>query len=341
MLNFLKLLVEEWSDFYTSDTYETRENNNTRLSATSASYYIRYSTLDDFNNRAIEFLSTTASTCLLIEDILLSKCYNNDVAGALFFENNGQCVQNRVCSYQSKTNSNSEEKGGTYCFIDVSSSSPYQNKIIESSIVETGFKTGKGHASIYLNNGAVNITSVNESSTYTFSYCIHKINNINDKSCVKFCSYVDNNQIYTGYSTAIHYSSITDIELYIQNCNFKNNTFYQYLVNTHKFKAFLISCNFIKNVGTGGICGQYETGTLTVDCCYFDEFKSSLGSVIIHMTMNEQFHQYLPHLSTFNCHANFPLQYKNAFICQNVISDYIDYQCIQTPSLCIFILYLS
>lgn len=102
--------------------------------------------------------------------------------------------------------------------------------------------------------------------------------------------------------------------LYIQSCNFKNTTSYQKFIYSDQLNSYITNCNFIQCKGNSYSLGQYSSGQMTVDNCYFDEYKSKEGNVNIIKTLNYQIDQHLYHLSTFICEAQNPLQTKHHFV---------------------------
>lgn len=316
-----------WNDYFRGSTFETYSHKRTRLSASATSYYVFYSKFILLKNRSIEFLSTAPDTCLLLEDDAFSQCSNDNIAGVILFESKGQCVQNRICSYQSKTNTDIEKKGGIYCFICVSSSENCQNKIIDSSIVETGDNTNIGHANIYLYNGETSLYSINESHASTNAYSFHRIENISTESDIKFSTFANNNHVNSQCSNTHYTAANYKIVFNIKNCNFKNNSGHLRILNCHGMTTFITSCLFIGNKGNNFTLGHVWGGSITVDKCYFDEYKVSEGPITINSTLENPFDQVLFHLSTFICNAEVP--FKNINPCHPVYISRIEYQCFE------------
>lgn len=200
--------------------------------------------------------------------------------------------------------SSKEEKNGAYCYVDVSNNYPFQNKIIDSSITKTEGSTG--YSNIHSINGAVNITSTNVSQVYTDTHQIGFIHDINADSTIRFSTFENNTQKSWSLATYL-WSGLTTINVSIDHCNYLNNKGANHIIGCYKLTALISNCNFVDNVMTQFSFYAHESGNMTIDQCYINNFQGTSGAVSITRTLDKQIILNLNHLSTFECDAVIPL----------------------------------
>lgn len=68
----------------------------------------------------------------------------------------GECIQDRICSFNSIS-----PNQGTYCMSVVSTTSPFKNYLIDSSISSNFDEKSTGNTNRYLYNGEIRIKAIN------------------------------------------------------------------------------------------------------------------------------------------------------------------------------------
>lgn len=296
-------IFTDWSDFYTKPADENYINKNSRLTGSQASYFVSFCQfINQTTNGAIGFSSTSTSTNFLVEDSLFSGCSNSAKGGSLCFEHDGQCIQNRVCSFKSKTN---KGERGDYCLVDVSQLYPFQNEIIDSSITKSGLNTGR--SSVYCINGAFSLLSTNISDAYTDSYQVDYIQDMNSDSFVHFSSFINNSQTPGSSSASVYTGSSSIPNVNIKNCNYLNNKDESNLLACSDIIVLFKNCNFENNLMKSQTCYHFNSGSTTFDQCYFDKIQSTDGTVIFSQMQNKKINLKLHQRSTFECEAEIPL----------------------------------
>ena len=111
---------EDWTEFYPStETYEKYTNNHSKLTAKQSSYYISSCFFTQVNAQSSVYLVTKKhSIKFLIDTTTFNNCSSTGCGGCIFYQEEGEFVQDRVCSFASRVSSYDFE--GAYCKIDVS-----------------------------------------------------------------------------------------------------------------------------------------------------------------------------------------------------------------------------
>lgn len=299
-IDFNLFAFSDWSDFYNKPADETYIKKSSRLTGSQSSYFVSFCKfINQTTIGAISFSTTSTSTNFLVEDSLFSGCSSTGNGGSLLFEKDGQCAQNRICSFESKIEQ--DNSYGAYCHADVSENSPFHNKITDSSISKTGDQ--QGIATIDCLNGAANISSINVSHT-NINY-LHGcyLQSINSDSILFFSTFANNTQ-KTLSSTAAFYGSSSTPSMQIKYCNYLNNNVTHTTIGCNNLNSLIFNCNFVNNINSDRTFYHSGSGSETVDHCYFDNFKGISGTVVITNTMNQRINL---KLSTFECEAEFPL----------------------------------
>ena len=151
----------EWTDFFDSSIQYTLYSNKTEILNISAknSYYISGCTFSDLDSAGAARISDTSDNNhkFLVDASTFDKCeHKSDIGGSLYINSKkGECIQDRICSFGSKSS-----KMGVYCYIIISSTSPFKNYILDSTISSSGEGNEKSH-NLYLKNGETNMRSIN------------------------------------------------------------------------------------------------------------------------------------------------------------------------------------
>lgn len=284
----------DWAEFYLTASHQKYINERTRLKGAQTSYYVSFCQFINQNtNGAIYFSSASKDTKLLTEDSFFSNCF-------LHFEQNGQCVQNRICSFKSKVVNNSCH--GAHCFVDVSETSPFQNKIIDSSISNSGDKIG--YSNMHCLNGALTIASTNVSYADIYEYEVCYMPRINSDSLIQFSTFSNNFQ--TVSSSCSYFESTSNANHNIKSCNYLNNRGGHTLIGCSNLILYASNCNFDNNTVSSDTFYHSGRGNATYDQCYFGNYQGKSGTVIVENTLNRKIDLILRHLSTFECYAVFP-----------------------------------
>lgn len=166
----------EWKDFYDSSiqyiSYKSKSENLDIVA--EQSYYISRCLFISHNTVGAVRITDTESDRLkfLIETSIVHKCgHINDKGGSVYIKlNKGECIQYRICSFGSDSSGS-----GAYCEIWVSTSSPYINNVLDSTITASGDENNKGFNNVDLIYGKINIKSINISYSKlkirNFYYC--------------------------------------------------------------------------------------------------------------------------------------------------------------------------
>lgn len=223
----------------------------------------------------------------------------------MYFAQEGQCVQNKICSYKSKANSN-----GVYCYVDVSQNSPNSNKIISSTITESGAGTNSGTGTFYFLNGVINISLTNESNSAVLKHSICYVISINSDSIVKYSTFAENKHQLSGQATAFHQGASTSVKFNINSCNYLNNIGTHSIICFHGLTTNVSNCNFIGNQIIEFTF--YSSSPMTISDSYIDYLKSTSGTIIIMQnTLKNEINLNLHHFSTFKCQAQMPFLAEN------------------------------
>lgn len=296
-------LFADWYEFYQTKNYlVSSHKNNAQISSSSSGYFVCFCSFSKLSSRSISVDTTNPSTNLLTEDILFSECSNSENGGSLFFQTKGQCVQNKICSYKSKVISN---VNGVFCYVHVSEQDPFQNKILCSSIIESGDGNGLGYGNIYTQQGAVNLTSDNVSFANICRYPTISMNTVNANSVFKFTTFASNKLTDTStYSIFNLYGASASIQLEIISCNILNNIGNNHIIYSGSLNTLVSKSNFVNNVHPSASF----SGTVTLSECYIDNYK---GGATIIKSFPKSTMLILSHLSTYKCQAVNPLHFNN------------------------------
>ncbi|EAY00372.1 hypothetical protein TVAG_407210 [Trichomonas vaginalis G3] len=212
----------------------------------------------------------------------------------------GECIQNRICSFGSRT-----LRQGVYCYVTVSSASPFKNYIFDSTITSSGYENEEGDSNIYLFNGEINLKSINISYSkliFTNFYSLTP----NSNSNITFSTFSNNWSPSNNYE-AIHSGSFSaSPEFTMLFCNFFENHCTSLILSY--FKLYVINCSIYSNSIEMGI---FEAGNdqIEVKGCYVQIYEPNnqiIGDVIITETVNEAYPQNLHFTSSCSTELKLP-----------------------------------
>lgn len=200
----LSISHNEWTDFFdSSNNYVSFKNKNESFGINvDKSYYISLCLFIYLNETgAIRISSNSRNTLkFLIDTSSFDNClHKNEEGGSLYINaNQGECVQDRVCSIGSKTPS-----VGTYCSITASPVYPNRDYILETSIIESGEENTSGNNNMLLLNGEIHMKSINLSyskldhSNFYYTY-------FGSNSNLSFSTFSNNTSSNQEHSQAYH-----------------------------------------------------------------------------------------------------------------------------------------
>ena len=294
----------DWTEFYpNSQTYEKYTNNNSKLEAKENSYYVSSCFFTQVNTKGSIYLYTKKNTIkFLIDTTTFNNCSNNQAGGCIFYSQEGEFVQDRVCSFASKVNSLYTH--GVYCKIDVSNSNTYKNYIYDSSISKSlDEHKDVGWNNLYLINGQIEIKSINISFSKLWRRDFYEIDSVSKGSNCSFSTFSNSNGI-SGNPKFCHLNSQENFE--IRNCNILNNI--GILLWAESAPFYIKNCSFINNNDNNK---YYFYGNITLDGCFIDNKspKTKEGTVIFINNITNEFIHKFSHFSTANCLADIPIQH--------------------------------
>ena len=112
---------------------------STKLDAREYNYHVSSCNFDSVNTQGSVHLETNNTAIkFLIETTLFNNCSNTANGGCISYIQEGEFIQDRICSYSSRIDS--EYDYGVYCFIHVTNLSEFKNFIHDSSISKSGYK---------------------------------------------------------------------------------------------------------------------------------------------------------------------------------------------------------
>lgn len=226
----------------------------------------------------------------LIDTTVFDNCSNDGKGGCIFYSRAGEFVQDRVCGYASKVNSQYTE--GVYCYIEVSSN--IKNFIYDSSISRSGDESNKGYGNLYLTYGLIKIKSVNNSFSTIYYDDFLYIISYSYESSSSFSTF-SNTTSANSYHNKMYFSGSPQT-FEFQNCNFLNNKNSTIIGINHGI-VYIKHSSFINNAPS-----RYFWGQITFDECFFDEYPA--GSFNFLNNITNEFTNYLSHFSTANCYAD-------------------------------------
>lgn len=274
------ILHNTWKDFFDSSiSYTLYRKKREYLNASPTnSYYISHCLFIYLNQTGAIRITDTSTNHLkfLIDTSSFDKCEHQTDQGGSFFmiSNKGECIQNKICSFNSKS-----PKEGTYCKVTVSSTSPFKNYILDSSISTSGDDSFQGTRNIYLYNGETHMKSINISfsklelrNLYEF-YCCSNSN-------VSLSTFSNNTSTITEYHQEYHTGSSDSIEFKVLFCNYFANSC-NYFIATD-YDLILSNCSFNKNNIRFWFFTHTNNKQVQLKGCYFnDPGPISFGSVTI------------------------------------------------------------
>lgn len=299
-----------WNEFYSTvpeaESLSAKKNEEVRR---TSSYYITNCYFGHFTSTSIIFTSTSSDTRVLTEETVFTNNTNdgNSDGGSFLFSSEGQCVQNRICSFQSCLPIKSESYKGIYCCVNVSSSTDAKNFIIDSSVAESGKSKKEGNKNVILINGQQSIETLNISKSSVYYRSLYELNNIATDSNVSFCSFVNNTAISNW---ACSHSGDKARVVYIKFCNFQQNKGSSRLIGTYGPSLSISNCSILQN--------KFETFSrsgdinyILVDQCFLDrsDGENVEGKTTIQNTIKDETVFLFPQLSTAQCEAAIPIVY--------------------------------
>ena len=207
------------------------------------------------------------TTKTLIETTNFNNCTNTKgKGGSLYFSTEGECVQNRICSL----NSNSALRG-MYCWVDVSNIAKHKNKILNSSISQSGNLYKDKESNIVLINGEIEINSINISFADIYSNSLFGASSYSSSSRALFSTF-SNNTDHEPLNSYLDYFSDSSETFLIKSCNYLSNNLHV-IVSSWNAYVNVVNCNFINNTVRNEYFRQNsdDFGSIIIDGCYFDE----------------------------------------------------------------------
>lgn len=243
--------------------------------------------------------SSLTSTCLLIEECIFSQDSSDTEGGSLKFSTVGQCIQSRICGYQSKVTS---DKEGVFCYVKVSATSNSKNALVDSTITESGVDLVKGYKNVYLINGDQYIESLNISYTKIPQRVCYEFSNMNTNTSTKyssFCNNTDTEKYYLSY----HTGSSSFIS-FIRNCNYLFNEGIHSIISVNNVNAIVYGCSILQNAVIYETFFLYGNSKyISLDQCYVDKYAGDTSKLTISNEINDKYTLQLSHLSTALCQA--------------------------------------
>lgn len=290
----------EWNDFYQESPEFNYKDKTDRIEGTTSSYYVSFCRFINQNNRAISFYGLSSeSTKLLVEDSFISSCSSSSGAGnSIWFNYEGQCVQNRICCEKSQGISS---YAGAYCFVYVTNDISHQNKVVDCSITKT---QNVGGSNIHLYNGETMISSTNVSFASIAWYSLYYVIGLKtDKvpDTISFSSFINNSQNESNPSAYFKLNS----DASMKSCNYINNQGKTELLDCYPPNTYLNNCNFENNQVSELF--RQNSKYITIDNCYIGENQNFTGSVTIIYRNHEKINNKLSHFSTYICENIYPM----------------------------------
>ncbi|EAY06369.1 hypothetical protein TVAG_151760 [Trichomonas vaginalis G3] len=197
-----------WNRFFNGYSY-TDHTSNSIIHDSSGNYHVNHVFFTNLNSQIIRFFGNDDSKLLISFCVFDSN--NVHVRNGNIYQEKGQCVQYRICSYISTTN-NYEYP---HSYIRTTNNQEYKNYLIESTITLSDGKTGP----IYQRWGGIKIENVNisysEASTHYSVYFIYGVTRITASN--SYSTFFNNTA--KEYSCLYNYYSLT----YINYCNILSN----------------------------------------------------------------------------------------------------------------------
>lgn len=246
-------------------------------------------------------------THVLTEETIFECNTNNEKSdgGSFLFMSEGQCVQNRICCFQSCLPATKLSYKGVYCCTIVSSSADAKNFIVDSSIIESGKTSTGGFANVYLMNGKQIIKTLNISSADVLGRSLHELNNISSNSVVSFCFFANNSCSDSQYYACSHTKDIEKVVSY-RFCNFQENKKCGGLILSYGPSLSFKDCSILQNeVLTFAYSTQFPIYIL-IDHCFFDRIDGLNDIQTIIFTIEATTKFILSQLSTAQCLAEIP-----------------------------------
>ena len=260
---------QDWTEFFPNSEQGTKYyTEKQKLIIEDQSYYISFCNFGALiTEGAIYYCSAKDTTKALIEDTDFYKCSNTENwGGSLYFFVDGECVQNPIC----RLNSNSVQ-GFMYCLVDVSDIAKYKNKILNSSISESGNLYKDRAVNINLVNGEIEINSINISYTDLYICSLFAIWYYNFPSRASFSTFCNNTDTYQDIFNDVYFYNSPET-LLIESCNYLSNNLHV-IISANNAYVNVVNCNFINNTGREYYFfqGSDGLGNITIDGCYIDE----------------------------------------------------------------------
>lgn len=307
-------MFSDWNDFYENvpQGRSVSGKKNTQIHE-EKSYYIKFCFFTGFTTASVVFNSSSNDTCALLEDCsFISNSNTNGSSGSFQFGIKGNCVQNRICSFESFVTS--DKYSGIYCNAVVTPSASSQNKIFDSTISCSG-KSYLGFSNLALAYGYIDLKNINVSHAKMNRFIVFTISVIDTDCDISFCSFSNN--------TGCDCTSGGVYPMWIPGQSLKNVN-YKY-------------CNIMKNYQKGGDfiyteapnlnfneCTIYQNvfykymfvagdnvQSITIDSCYIDNpsFDPNANNIkSIRNSINSNFEYMVPFLSSAKCEAKIGLK---------------------------------
>ncbi|EAY19902.1 hypothetical protein TVAG_130100 [Trichomonas vaginalis G3] len=281
-------MLPTWEMFYPNTPSFKNHTTDTRISTSSAAYFIFSVLFTTKNDRVIYFGNSDSNRVLLINTNFCNVTGNTH--GQSLYVIGGQCVQYHVCNYKPKTSSNEP-----HSWVMPSGGRNNKNYILECSI---SCPTGNMPCSAY--HGDNYIGKLNTSNGRSSFECLMRTSG---DSSSHLCS-VNYSTFYNNMATS--YSGGETRNVQYKYC--------KYINNSHN-SGSLLDCRdniLISDVVFKGNKGEYlfkQSGQIIATNVYLENntFTYSPASNIV---ANTSFDLYLKHISTYLCGGNDPINVK-------------------------------
>lgn len=267
---------------------------------------------NQINNGAIRITNAYSTTIAVLENVIFSNCSCAGMnGGSFYYDREGQCIQNKIYYYKSKSNQFSAS-----CRVTCSSISNYLNHFNLSSASSCGIDEKICTTNIGLFSGNITISNVNATNNRLYNwptiglgtgaadavsiFCNLRENYMNDycfgsgagdpvpKTILKLSNVIKNTKAATEWGFL--YSEFSSV---IENCSIMNNEGSPiFSVKDSHHMMTVINCCYDSSSTTGAIVFQSsQTSSFIVDFdLLYTDFAADIGSQCLKMQVKMNFH---------------------------------------------------
>lgn len=238
-------LFHDWESFFSPNPKPNSYiSKNSQLEAKDFDYHVSKCIFNEIKNGSIRITTTIDSIKLLVDTTSFTNCsISNANGGCLYYSSAGQCIQDRITSYNSKI---SKMDIGMHSYVIVSPNAPNNNSLFDSAVSKSGGDAFQGIRNIYSENGKITLQRVNISDTKNYGGCIFCFSNYLSNSIVKSSLFASNKDASKDdYAPIACFDSPFEFE--IISTNFLNNSDEKYLIYARNSSFLFNYCCFINN----------------------------------------------------------------------------------------------